>query len=171
MNTTAVAEMLGVSASTVQRWVKHLGLEMQRNEYGHYIYSEEDIEKLKKFQQELQKGTAVPKSHMMKKQRRGAAVVKSRSLLQEEELQTKIKELENRLNNKADSVVAYQLLQHRGEIEELEHKVVMLTEQLEELQEKFAEMATAIENMQKEKKKKKTTFLKAIFRTKHKSQN
>src|SRR5690606_28741563 len=75
MNTTAVAEMLGVSASTVQRWVKHLGLEMQRNEYGHYVYSEEDIEKLKKFQQELHKGGTAPKSAVKKKERKGTAVL------------------------------------------------------------------------------------------------
>ena len=128
MNTTAVAEMLGVSASTVQRWVKHLGLEMQRNEYGHYVYSEEDIEKLKKFQQELHKGGTAPKSAVKKKERKGTAVLNGSARFQEVDLLKKIKELENRLNNKADSVVAYQLLQHRGEIEELENKIVMLSE-------------------------------------------
>lgn len=166
MNTTAVAEMLGVSASTVQRWVKHLGLEMQRNEYGHYVYSEEDIEKLKKFQQELHKGGTAPKSAVKKKERKGTAVLNGSARFQEVDLLKKIKELENRLNNKADSVVAYQLLQHRGEIEELENKIVMLSEQLEELQEKMAEMATALENMQKKEKKKKRPFLKAIFHSK-----
>jgi chromosome-anchoring protein RacA len=44
MNTSEVAKLLGVSTSTIQRWVKQLELPMERNERGHYHFSSEDIE-------------------------------------------------------------------------------------------------------------------------------
>lgn len=43
MNSSEVAKHLGVSTSTVQRWVKQLNLPMERNERGHYTFKEEDL--------------------------------------------------------------------------------------------------------------------------------
>lgn len=165
MNTNAVSQLLGVSSSTVQRWVKHLGLEMERNEFGHYIYSEDDIESLKEFQKELQKGVPIQSISIAKKQRQGTAVVKKHIQFKDEKMMEKIRELESRLNNKADSVVAYQLMQHRSEIEELQKKVAMLEEQLDELQEKRlgAGNISLEEEGKDEIKKKKKTFFGAIF--------
>lgn len=165
MNTNAVSQLLGVSSSTVQRWVKHLGLEMERNEFGHYIYSEGDIDSLKQFQKELQKGVPIQSISIEKKQRQGTAVVKKHIQFKDEKWIEKIRELESRLNNKADSVVAYQLMQHRSEIEELQKKVAMLEEQLDELQEKrFTVEDIPLEDESKdETKKKKKNFFGAIF--------
>ena len=56
MNTKAVAKLLGTSVSTIQRWVKQLNIEMERNELGHFIFSEENIELLKEVKQQLQQG-------------------------------------------------------------------------------------------------------------------
>ena len=39
MNTNMVASELGVSAKTVQRWVKQLNLPAERNELGHYSFT------------------------------------------------------------------------------------------------------------------------------------
>lgn len=165
MNTNAVSQLLGVSSSTVQRWVKHLGLEMERNEFGHYIYSDDDIESLKEFQKELQKGVPIQSISITKKQRQGTAVVKRKNHFEEEKWIEKFRELESRLNNKADSVVAYQLMQHRSEIEELQKKVAMLEEQLDELQEnQFSVKDIPLEEENKDvTKKKKKTIFGAIF--------
>ena len=43
LNTKSVAEMLGISTRTVQRWVKQLNLNMERNDLGHFIFTEENI--------------------------------------------------------------------------------------------------------------------------------
>lgn len=43
MNTNMVASELGVSAKTVQRWVKQLNLPAERNELGHYSFTTEDV--------------------------------------------------------------------------------------------------------------------------------
>ena len=54
MNTSEVAKLLGVSASTIQRWVKQLGLPMEKNERGHYYFCSDDINLLKEIHEQLQ---------------------------------------------------------------------------------------------------------------------
>jgi chromosome-anchoring protein RacA len=142
MNTSEVAKLLGVSTSTIQRWVKQLELPMERNERGHYHFSSEDIEILKKIHEQLQNGTLIQEIVPLKEKknpRKGAvkAVEENQAL---EKLMTKINELENKLNSKADSVASYQLLQHRREIEDLQHLVNVLTEQVGQLQKQVSEL-------------------------------
>lgn len=59
MNTSEVAKLLGVSPSTVQRWVKQLGLPMEKNERGHYYFNDVDIDQLKEIHEQLQSGTLI----------------------------------------------------------------------------------------------------------------
>ena len=56
MNTKTVAELLGISTRTVQRWVKQLSLDMARNDLGHFIFTEENIEQLKHVKKQLDEG-------------------------------------------------------------------------------------------------------------------
>lgn len=164
MNTSAVSKLLGVSSSTVQRWVKHLGLKMQRNEFGHYIYSEEDIEILKDFKQQIQSGIPIHNIKVTKKTRRGSMVL-HRQPVTNDILLDKIKNIEKDLDSKADSVVTYQLLQHRREIEELKAQIERLNKQIEHLTSKKNE-----ENIRMEEsiateitKRKKKTVLKSLL--------
>ncbi|TKC19326.1 MerR family transcriptional regulator [Robertmurraya kyonggiensis] len=132
MNTSAISRMLGVSSSTVQRWVKHLGLKMERNEFGHYLYSEEDVQILKEFKQQLQDGVPFQDIQVTKKVRRG-----SRNMQRTDEpdqgFLERLKEVERKVESKADSVVSYQLLQHRREIEDLKKEIESLNLQIKEL--------------------------------------
>jgi chromosome-anchoring protein RacA len=139
MNTNAVAKLLGVSQSTVQRWVKQLNLKMERNDLGHYVFTDEDIELLKQVHEQLKNGVllqdlAVP----AKKTRKGTAKTSDNDRVNEE-LVNKIKDLERKLDDKADSVVSYQLLQHRREIEELQNEIKRLHERIELLEENQSE--------------------------------
>lgn len=166
MNTRAVAELLGISTSTVQRWVKQLNLNMMRNELGHFIFSEEDIELLKEVQNKLQEGVLLQDISLEKPKRTG--VIKENQYNHTEEFEEKIKSLQMSINQKADSVVTYQILQHRREIEELQEKISILTERLEhteELVKKEREIAMSKENKGDEIKspRKKRSFFKAIF--------
>jgi chromosome-anchoring protein RacA len=142
MNTNEVAKLLGVSTSTIQRWVKQLELPMERNERGHYHFSNEDIEILKKIHEQLQNGTLIQEIAPIKEkksQRKGAVkAIEDHQAL--EKLFTKVSEIEIDLNSKADSVVSYQLLQHRREIEELQAQVNELTQQLELFQKLLSKM-------------------------------
>jgi chromosome-anchoring protein RacA len=135
MNTSEVAKLLGVSTSTIQRWVKQLELPMERNERGHYHFSSEDIEVLQKIHEQLQNGTLIQEIAPIKEKkspRKGAVKAVEDEAI--EKLITKVKEIEIDLNSKADAVVSYQILQHRREIEDLQAQVNELTGQLENIQ-------------------------------------
>ncbi|MEC1612123.1 chromosome-anchoring protein RacA [Bacillus mojavensis] len=153
MNTNMVASELGVSAKTVQRWVKQLNLPAERNELGHYSFTAEDVQILKSVQRQISEGTAlqdinVPRSN---KKRTGFLVQKTNSdtekrieqleqkldtLLQqkqeENELLSRIEELERQLKQKADEGVSYQLLQHRREIDDILADLQSMTSQMKE---------------------------------------
>ena len=61
MNTSAVARLLNVSHSTIQRWVTQLNMEVERNQLGHYQFSDEDIALLRKIQDQLNEGIILQK--------------------------------------------------------------------------------------------------------------
>lgn len=165
MNTRAVAELLGISVSTVQRWVKQLGLKMERNELGHFIFSEEDIELLKEVKIQLQQGKILQEIEVCSSSKRTGSLKTVQSDESVDKLMSKFKEIENSLQQKADSVVSYQILQHRREIEELQEQISNLTVKLaniEELLQKDQETAVSKENMKKAPKKRNKIF-QAIF--------
>jgi chromosome-anchoring protein RacA len=142
MNTNEVAKLLGVSTSTIQRWIKQLALPMERNERGHYHFTPEDIDLLKKIHEQLQNGTLLQdltQVNEKKKMRKGAV----KTVENDQAFATlvaKVKELELSLNAKADSVTSYQLLQHRREIEDLQGQVKELSQQVLFLQEQLTEL-------------------------------
>ncbi|WNS74793.1 MerR family transcriptional regulator [Bacillus sp. DTU_2020_1000418_1_SI_GHA_SEK_038] len=138
MNTSAVAKLLGVSPSTVQRWVRQLGLQMERNELGHYLFKEEDIQMLKHVQDQLNKGIILQNVTVSEGKPRKGSIKTTVNISDKstEKLLEKVELLEQRLNGKADDVVTYQLLQHRREIEDLQGIIKNLTERIETLENK-----------------------------------
>ncbi|WP_102274006.1 MerR family transcriptional regulator [Cytobacillus massiliigabonensis] len=135
MNTSAVAKLLGVSSSTIQRWVKQLELQMERNELGHYSFTDEDIQLLKHVQEQLKKGVMLQDVTVEGKKTRIGVVKSAGNDPFTEKLLERINEFEQRLNKKADDVVSYQLLQHRREIEELQAEVELLNKKIQCLEE------------------------------------
>jgi chromosome-anchoring protein RacA len=171
MNTSEVAKLLGVSASTIQRWVKQLELPMEKNERGHYYFSSEDIQQLKEIHEKLQAGTLLTEiSPVVEKKtiRKGAvkAVENDKAL---EKLFEKVRELELNLHAKADSVTSYQLLQHRREIEDLQDQVKILTQQVEKLQSQLNKLTAPLQAEkplvfdQTQAKRKKKNFMSSLL--------
>lgn len=146
MNTSEVAKLLGVSSSTIQRWVKQLELPMERNERGHYHFNQEDIDLLKNIQAQIQNGTLLQEIAPVqeKKPRKGILTTAPESNAELERLYMIVNELEAKVNSKADSVASYQLLQHRREIEDLQCQVIELTKQAEFLQSQLNEIKNAV---------------------------
>jgi chromosome-anchoring protein RacA len=143
MNTSEVANLLGVSSSTIQRWVKQLELPMERNERGHYFFNQEDIELLKSIQTQIQNGVLLQEIAPIKEKKTRKGSVKAVETNAEvERLYKIVTELEAKVNSKADSVTSYQLLQHRREIEELQGQINKLTTQVDQLQSKLNEILT-----------------------------
>jgi chromosome-anchoring protein RacA len=136
MNTNAVAKLLGVSPSTIQRWVKHANLKMNRNELGHYVFCDEDIDVMKKIQEQINNGVLLQDIAAAAKKKTRQATVKTETRPPDyEKILTKVKDLESQIDRKADEIVSYQLLQHRREIEELNEQIRFLSERIEVLEE------------------------------------
>ncbi len=171
MNTSEVAKLLGVSASTIQRWVKQLGLPMEKNERGHYHFNSEDINLLKEIHEKLQNGILLHEITPMneKKNVRKGTVKAVKNDQTIEKLLMKVNDLENSLHAKADSVASYQLLQHRREIEDLQDNVKKLTQQIDQLQNQVNQLnlPSQIEKPivfdQTKTKRKKKNFVSSIF--------
>lgn len=126
MNTSAVAKMLGVSPSTIQRWVKQANLQMERTELGHYQFSEESIGILRSIKEQLNQGVLLQELKIDGRKPRKANIIAKDTQL--EKLAGRVERIEYELRGKADDVVSYQLLQHRQEIEELKTEVARLQE-------------------------------------------
>ncbi|AIE58829.1 MerR family transcriptional regulator [Bacillus methanolicus] len=167
MNTSAVAKLLGVSQSTVQRWVKQLDLKMERNDLGHYVFTDEDIELLKQVHEQLKNGVPLQDLAVTQKKIRKGTAKTSNNVSVNEELVNKINDLERRLNDKADSVVSYQLLQHRREIEELQNEIKKLHERIELLEQKQSEKKKSenllVFDQTGQKKKQRKKFITMLF--------
>ncbi|MDQ0220302.1 MerR family transcriptional regulator [Peribacillus cavernae] len=142
MNTSTVSKLLDVSPSTIKRWIKELQLDMERNDLGHYLFSEEDIELLKQIQEKLCSGMVLQDIVITNEKVRKGTVKDHINESGLEKLEVQVSELEKRLDTKADDVASYQILQHRREIEELQQEVKLLNARLE-----------ALEKNQEEKKK------------------
>ncbi len=171
MNTAEVAKLLGVSVSTVQRWVKQLDLPMERNERGHYSFNDEDIQLLKNIQKQLQNGALLQDIAPVgeKKNHRKGMIKTGGQDKTIELLVTKVKELENNLHAKADSVASYQLLQHRREIEDLQNQITKLNAKVDLLQQELNKWKTK-EPVEKpyvldnsKIKRKKRSFVSSLF--------
>ncbi|MCG8396386.1 chromosome-anchoring protein RacA [Bacillus atrophaeus] len=176
MNTNVVARELGVSTKTVQRWVKQLNLPAERNELGHYSFTEDDVNVLKSVQKQVSEGVAlqevnVPRQHkkrsgfILQKTNGGASEQRIEQLEQklsallqqkqsEDKLLARLDELERQLKQKADEGVSYQLLQHRREIDDLHADLQSLTSQTKHLSaaEPIPETAASSEKTKTRKK-------------------
>jgi len=168
MNTSEVASLLGVSSSTIQRWVKQLELPMERNERGHYSFKDEDINLFKDIQVKVQNGVLLQDITPLKEKKVRKGIIKTVENEQPyEKVLTKVRELELKLNDKADSVASYQLLQHRQDIEDLQSQVKQLNQLIESLQHQLSELNNPrqIESIQEnlKKKAKKKNFVRTLF--------
>ena len=134
LNTNSVAKLLNVSPSTIQRWVKQLDLDMGRNELGHYFFTNEDIALLKNVQEQINKGSILQEIAISKNKVRKGTVKATVPDKLTEDILSKLDILEQRISQKADEVVSYQLLQHRREIEDLQNEVATLNKRIEVLE-------------------------------------
>jgi chromosome-anchoring protein RacA len=139
MNTSAVAKLLGVSPSTIQRWVKQANLQMERTELGHYQFSDESIEILKDIKDQLNNGVLLQDLKIKGRKPRKATVIGGSTEVALGPLAMRMDEFDQKLERKADEVVAYQILQHRREIDELQNEIAVLKNLIISMQEAAAE--------------------------------
>lgn len=169
MNSSEVANHIGVSQSTILRWVKQIGLPLEKNERGHYLFSSNDIEQLKEIQEQIQKGILLQDiSFTQLKQVRKGLVRSCENEFEMTKLESKLNNLETRLNSKADSVTSYQLLQHRNEIEELQNHIAILVNRIESLEKQIKPLqnrghSPEIDTLPVPRKSKRNGIVNSIF--------
>jgi chromosome-anchoring protein RacA len=135
LKTKTVSEELGVNPTTVQRWVRHFNIQCDKNDHGHYLFKQEDIEQLKKIKEQLDQGLLMSdiqiSSFFM-----GEKLIDLPLNFEEkcQRLDAAIAALEKKIEEKADAVVSYQMLQHAREVEELVKKMEIMEERLQDLE-------------------------------------
>ncbi|WLR60238.1 MerR family transcriptional regulator [Guptibacillus hwajinpoensis] len=135
LKTKQVSDELGVNPTTVQRWVKYFDLPCEKNELGHFLFSNETLEELKSIKNDLRRGYSMEKIKSAGKNNSKVAMVTPERFEQRlDRFSVRLEQLERQLDEKANEVITVQVLQHRSELEELVKKVSSLEEKLSELE-------------------------------------
>lgn len=169
VKTKTVSDQLDVNPSTIQRWVKHFELPCHKNNHGHLLFNEQDIEKLKQIKVQLNNGLSMEDVELYNKQDKSRETGISMSDYEKklESMVSRMNGVEETLTKKADEVVSIQLYQHRNEIDHLtktiddvENRLQMIESQLSSLNPQYNEG----EEKPIKKRKLKRNWLISIFR-------
>ncbi|WP_227936238.1 chromosome-anchoring protein RacA [Alkalihalobacillus deserti] len=142
MKTKEVSEILGVNSTTVQRWAKYFGLVCETNEHGHFLFTNEHVETMRKVQIQLQQGKRMKEIQLgfnqpnqVEKKEVNIETANYEGKL--EEVINRVGELDRKLSQKADEVVSYQLLKHRTELEDMIKLIKSLEGRLSKIEERM----------------------------------
>jgi chromosome-anchoring protein RacA len=165
LKTSNVAKRLGVSPKTVQRWVKKYNIPCQKNEAGHYVFDAETLALLEQIkfehgaaleefdtEEESEKDTVCPETFF-------ATYVQP----QLDKLTSRLQHAERKLEQKADEVVSFQLLQHRQEIEELTAYIHQLEQRLAHLEQTNHTQSSDEKNNTKKPKRRGFSRIMSLF--------
>ncbi|MDR7072498.1 MerR family transcriptional regulator [Fictibacillus barbaricus] len=135
LKTKTVSEELGVNPTTVQRWVRHFNIQCDKNDHGHYLFRQEDIEQLKKIKTQLDQGLLMSDIQISTFKMEGQTMELPIEFDDKfERLEAAITALEKKIEEKADAVVSYQMLQHAREVEDLVKKMELMEFRLQDLE-------------------------------------
>lgn len=135
LKTKTVSEELGVNPTTVQRWVRHFNIQCDKNEHGHYLFRQEDIEQLKEIKLQLDNGLLMSDIQIQSIQTTDKSLELPTQFEEKfSRLNAAIEALEKKIEEKADAVVSYQMLQHASELEELIKKMENMEARLQDLE-------------------------------------
>ncbi|WP_047971310.1 MerR family transcriptional regulator [Bacillus sp. LL01] len=136
LKTHEVAKELGMAPRTIRKWVQKHNIPCSKNDYGHYVYDAEAIARLEtlKTNSEVAGTLEVYESEVnyAQDEQKGNRMLEH----QVKALTERVSRTEQLVQQKADEVVSYQLLQQRKEIEELTKKLAMMEGVLDQFQSK-----------------------------------
>ncbi|MBB6736005.1 MerR family transcriptional regulator [Cohnella zeiphila] len=132
LGTKEIAERLGISQSTLKRWVACFPNVFPKDRLGHYLFTEQEFKLLEKIKEEVRRGVQLDKIVLPGKQATPAGRTESAALPPDMDmLHLRVDHLERAVAQKADEVVTAQLYQQRQELEELRRMVVLLSDAVE----------------------------------------
>lgn len=147
LKTKEAALQLAVSETTIRRWVSLFPSSFHKDMFGHYIFDEQAIDKLRRIKIELEEGTILHDIKLAPLNPLLAGPYPVTEFREPETLLIRINRLEASLSNKADEVVSFQLLHHRKELEDMRHTLSQLVATMEMLQTPLLQQSAAIEQM------------------------
>lgn len=168
LKTHEVAKELGMAPRTVRKWVQKYEIPCRKNDYGHYVYDEEALARLETLKASGEVAGALDVAfdtdinegqfENLSVRNEGGKALEHRL----ENLTERVSRTERMVQQKADEVVSYQLLQQRKEIEELTKKVERLEMMLEQLQTPVKKMEPPLIFDQPPQQKRRNVF-RSIF--------
>lgn len=174
--TPFIAKKLGVSPKAVVRIAQQLNLTIEKNKYGHFIFTQEDLDRMLEYH--LSQIEQSPNSHPTPKTSSNDVVelktqvntiVQNISSHDFEQLAAQLNTITRRLDrmeeqmqDKANDVVTYQLLQHRREMEEMLERIQKLEATLKKEEPIYITPDTK-PTYEREKKPKRRKMIFSIF--------
>ncbi|WP_404350342.1 MerR family transcriptional regulator [Sutcliffiella horikoshii] len=140
LKTHEVAKELGMAPRTVRKWVQKYEIPCRKNDYGHYVYDEEALARLETLKASGEVAGALDiafDTDIKEVQFENMSTRNEESKALEhrlENLTERVSRTERMVQQKADEVVSYQLLQQRKEIEELTKTVDRLEKMIDQMQ-------------------------------------
>lgn len=161
MKTRVASDKVGVHPTTIQRWVKFFNLDCQKNDHGHYLFSQKDIVFFQKIKSQLNNGLSLNEITIPNEQE-----IEINYKITNNKVTQRLELLETALSQKADDVVSFQVLQQRNELEELTNTLHTFEERIMELEEKLASKKVHLEYqppLESLSRPSKQTWLKRMF--------
>lgn len=138
LKTKDAADLLSVSQTTIKRWASTFPDFFQKDRFGHYIFSEQEIDLLIHIKDRIDHGETLDRIVLVTNKQPLELLQDEPSLhaygLTMEDMITRIDHVERSLDQKADEVVSMQLLKQREELEELRQMIEQLAASIESIQ-------------------------------------
>ncbi|PFD36926.1 chromosome segregation protein [Bacillus cereus] len=116
--TPFIAKKLGVSPKAVVRIAQQLNLTIGKNKYGHFIFTQGDLDQMLEFHR-----SQADQSHNTPPAQLTSSNDFEQLAAQLNTITKRLDRMEEQMQDKANDVVTYQLLQHRREMEEMLERI------------------------------------------------
>ncbi|MFE6137467.1 chromosome-anchoring protein RacA [Bacillus sp. NPDC057893] len=174
--TPFIAKKLGVSPKAVVRIAQQLNLTIKKNKYGHFIFTQVDLDQMLEYHrsqmdqpQNSQTTQKTSSNDIEKLKTQVNTIVQNTSSNDFKQLTAqlttitrRLDRMEEQMQDKANDVVTYQLLQHRREMEEMLERIQKLEAALKK-EEPIYITPDAKPTYEREKKPKRRKMIFSIF--------
>jgi len=138
LKTKDAADLLSVSQTTIKRWASTFPNFFQKDRFGHYTFSEQEIDLLIHIKDRIDQGETLNGITLMTNQQPPEplqAETPQHTLDPSmEEMLNRIEHIERSIDQKADEVVSVQLHRQREELDELRQMIKQLAASIETIQ-------------------------------------
>ncbi|QWU45016.1 chromosome-anchoring protein RacA [Bacillus sp. NP247] len=171
--TPFIAKKLGVSPKAVVRIAQQLNLTIKKNKYGHFIFTQGDLDLMLEYHRsqmdQPQNSQTTSSNDVEKLKTQVNTIVQNTSSNDFKQLTAqlttitrRLDRMEEQMQDKANDVVTYQLLQHRREMEEMLERIQKLEASLKK-EEPIYITPDSKPTYEREKKPKRRKMIFSIF--------